>query len=217
MTGVQKLPSSYINITAAESSEAEFIPYTEIQAAIAHRDKMTFLKLMWTTSANAALYSQRLDEIENNRQQLKKQTDSFSLALSELEQSPPKDMSEEQLLARTTACKEMNEVLNKTMQRLNIVNQEITYFDDYNEDRQLKFRQKMSVYYQKLEAIIEEKIDLMLEYFKKNNIIIDKPEAEIRAVLKSALHDPALQEAYIKAAGQERSSFTDKLKGWFKS
>src|SRR3982751_3507623 len=105
MAGSHTLPSSYINITAAESSKGEFIPYTEIEAAVAHRDKMTFLKLMWAASANTALYSQRLDSLENTRQQLKKQVDSFSLALSELEQTPPKDMTEEQILARTNAVK----------------------------------------------------------------------------------------------------------------
>lgn len=210
-------PSSYINITAAEASSTNDISYAEIQSAVNQRDKMGFLKLMWTASANTAMYSQRLESLEADRQQLKRQFDSFTLALSELQNAPPKG-SEEQQQQRIAVCKELEEKLKQVKNQLEELNREIIYYNDYNEDRQNKFRETMSRYHQQLDKLVEEKVDIVLKALKDQDIKIDKPEAEIRSALKEALNNAELQEAYIKAAGQiERKSFTEKLKGWFTS
>ncbi len=210
--------SSYINITAAEASGTEAISYAEIQSAVNQRDKMGFLKLMWTAGANTAMVSQRLESLEVDRHQLKKQFDSFSLALSELQNAPPKGEEEEQQQQRMAVCKELEETLKKIKSTLAELNLEITYYNDYNQDRQIKFRETMSQYYQKLDKLIEEKVDIILSCLKTQGIKTDKPETEVRRALKAALNNPELQEAYIKAAGQiERKSFADTLKGWFKS
>jgi DNA repair ATPase RecN len=217
MANTHILPSSYINITAAESSKTEFIPYSDILTAVNCRDKITFLKLMWTASANTALYSQRLESLENTRQSLKRRIDSFSLALSEVEKTRTKDMTDEQFAQRIQMCKEIHEMLKKTLFELDIINQNIVYLNVYNEDRQSKFRQKMSSYHQQIEVLIEKKIDFIMDCLKQHNTLTDKPDAEIREALKKTLHAPDLQEAYIKAAGQERMGFAEKLKGWFRS
>lgn len=211
-------PSSYVNITAAESTGTEAISYAEIQSAVTHRDKMGLLKLIWTASANAAIYSQRLESLETDRQLLKKQADSFSLALSELRNTPPKEEEEQQAQERIAACKELEESLKKIKNQLNGLNREITYYNDYNDDKQIRFREAMSKYRQQLDKLVEQKIDIILSYLKEQGIKIDKPEAELRNTLKETLNNPELQEAYLKSAGQiERKSFTDKLKGWFTS
>ncbi len=211
-------PSSYINITAAEASGAKNISYTEIQSAVANRSKMGFLKIMWTASANTAMYSRHLESLEADRQQLKKEFDSFSLALSELQNTPPKEGEEQQQQQRLAISKELEESLKQVKKKLDEMNRQITYYNDYNEDRQIRFRESMARHHQQLDVLVEKKIDIILKALKDQGLASDKPEAEIRKALKEALNDPDLQEAYIKAAGQiERKGFTEKLKGWFTS
>jgi chromosome condensin MukBEF ATPase and DNA-binding subunit MukB len=211
-------PSSYTNITAAEASGTETISYTEIQSAVNQRDKMGFLKLMWAAGANAAMVSQQLEFLEVDRQQLKEQFDRLSLALAELRNTPLKDEEEQQQQQRLAVCNEMEEALVQVKNKLDELNREITYYNDYNEDRQIKFRETMSQDYQKLDKLVEEKIDIILNVLKENNIKTDKPESEVRNILRKALNNPELQEAYIQAAGQvERKGFTEKLKGWLTS
>lgn len=218
MMATKGQPSSYITITAAEVSVADAISYAEIRSAVTHRDKMGFLKLMWTASANTAMLSRRLESLETDRQQLKKQFDSFSLALSELQNAPPKGEDEERQQKRIAVCHELEETLRKAKKKLDELNREIIYYNDYNEDRQIRFRETMSKYHLQLDKLIEEKVDIILSYLKEQGIKTDKPEMELRSALKEALNDPELQEAYIKSAGQiERKSFSEKLKGWFKS
>jgi hypothetical protein len=209
---------SYTNITATTSSKTENISYPDILRAVEHRDKMSFLKLMWSVSADSATNSQHLESLEDERQIIKKDLESFSLALTALQNSPAKDLTEEQQTQRINICKELEESTNKLKKNLENLDRRITYLKDTNEDMQEKFRNTMSKHLLNIDHINDEKVNIILDYLKQQGIKIDNPDLNLKNILKETLNNPQLQEAYLKSVGQtESKSFTQKLKGWFSS
>jgi hypothetical protein len=162
------------------------------------------------SSINLMITSVKLEEIEQKRQSLKKQCESISLALTEVQNNPPKTLSEEQsreILAHQYEWETQLVGFQKNLVRLD---REITALLDTNEDFQTRFRSALEREINAIHDIKNQKISLIMQTLGTQN-------ADIKHHLTKVFNDPQLQEQYFKNINlTENKSFTEKLKNFFK-
>jgi len=207
---------SYANITAASASQTEGVPYAAVINALHHRDKLTYLKLGWAVSAASCLINEKLRFLEEARHSLKKKFDTFSLALTELQNMPAKNLTEEQFKKRGLLIQDSTNTLRKLTKQLAEVDRELMYREDYCDDIQSKFRQKMAKGLEKIDKLQSEKAEIIIDTLKKQGVDI-KAHPDLKTSLKQALNDARVQEAYLQACGEQKNTgFFNKFKEWFK-
>jgi hypothetical protein len=207
---------SYANVTAAGASQTEHVSYAAVTQAVSQRDKLIFLKLNWEASAAACLVGDNIRELNEIRQELKKKLDAFLLALTELQNLPAKNLTEEQFKKRIAICQESVNTIDKLKKALADIDREADYLNDYREELQDKFRQTISKHLKKIDELQEEKLEIIFTFLRQQGL---NPEASpsLKHDLKKALNDPHVQEMYLRAAGEpQRKGLLKKLKGWFK-
>lgn len=207
---------SYANITAASASQTEGVPYAAVIHALHHRDKLTYLKLSWAVSAASCLISEKLRFLQETRQSLKKKLDTFSLALTELQNMPAKNLTEEQFKKRGMLIQESTDTFRRLTKQISEVDRELMYQEDYCEDIQSKFRQKMSKGLEKIDKLESEKAEIIVDTLKTQGLDLGA-HPDLKTSLKQALNDARVQEAYLQASGEQKSAgLFNKFKEWFK-
>lgn len=162
------------------------------------------------SSIDMMIASVKLEELEQKRQALKKQCETISLALTEVQNNPPKTLSEEQsreILAHQHEWETLLLTFQKTLSR---IDREITALIDSNEDQQIRFRAALERHVSAIDEIKNQKILLILNALGTENI-------DVKYRLSKVFDDPHLQEQYYKnIEGSNNKSFTEKLKKFFK-
>lgn len=163
-------------------------------------------------SISLMIVSTQLEALEKKRQDIKQTCETLGLALTEVQNTPPKSLNEsqtQQILANQFEWEKELLSIRKELSRLDI---QITYLNDWNNDLQERLRTGLNQLSTKMNEALSQKLSLIIQFLKTDN-------PDLKFMLTKALTQPDIQQLYYKALNlnsNSKKSFTDKLKNFFR-